>query len=146
MAAGVVLLVAQVLLYEFDDWAKQEPGRSLYRPICAVVGCQLPAQKDATQLTTRNLVVRSHPEQLHALLVSAVIVNQADFAQPFPVLEMQFTTMQGNLVASRRFEPDEYLAGDGRGMTLMPPRTPVQIELTMDDPGPDAINYRLIFR
>jgi hypothetical protein len=31
-------------------------------------------------------------------------------------------------------------------MTLIPPRTPVQVELTIDDPGPEAVNYFLQFR
>ena len=146
IVAGAVLLVAQVLWYQFDDWATQPGWRGLYGTICGVIGCQLPVQRDVAQLGTRNLVVRIHPREPRSLLVNAVIVNGAEFAQPFPVLELQFTTVRGNLVASRRFHPDEYLAGDATGMTLIPPRTPVQIELTFDDPGPDAVNYRLNFR
>jgi predicted Zn finger-like uncharacterized protein len=146
IAAGLLLLVVQVLWYQFDDWAKQDPWRGIYVPICGVLGCELPVQRDTAQLTTRNLLVRTHPREPRSLLVNAVIANQAEFAQPFPVLELQFTTVRGNLVASRRFDPDEYLAGDADGMTLMPPRTPVQIELAIDDPGPDAVNYRLNFR
>jgi hypothetical protein len=33
-----------------------------------------------------KLLVRSHPELADALVVDAVIVNGADFAQPFPEL------------------------------------------------------------
>jgi predicted Zn finger-like uncharacterized protein len=146
IAAGLLLLAVQILWYQFDDWAKQDPWRGIYVPICGVLGCELPVQRDTAQLTTRNLLVRTHPREPRSLLVNAVIANHAEFAQPFPVLELQFTTVRGNLVASRRFDPDEYLAGDAHGMTLMPPRTPVQIELAIDDPGPDAVNYRLVFR
>jgi hypothetical protein len=146
IAAGVLLLAAQVLWYQFDDWAKQPHWRAVYVPLCTVLGCALPVQRDTAQLGTRNLVVRTHPEQARMLLVNAVIVNGAQFAQPFPALELQFTTVRGNLVASRRFDPDQYLAGDAAGMELIPPRTPVQIELSIADPGPDAVNYRLNFR
>lgn len=146
IVAGTLLLAAQVLWYQFDDWATRPAWRGLYGSICGVLGCELPVQQDASQLGTRNLVVRIHPQEPGSLLVNAVIVNSAEFAQPFPVLELQFTTVRGNLVASRRFHPDEYLAGDGAGMHLIPPRTPVQIELTIEDPGPDAVNYRLNFR
>jgi hypothetical protein len=143
---GLLLLTAQVLWYQFDDWAKDPQWRGVYQPLCRVFGCELPQQRDRSLLTTRNLAVRTHPDKADTLLVNAVIVNQAEFAQPFPTLELRFTTVRGMLVAGRRFEPSEYLAGDGRDMTLIPPRTPVQVELTIDDPGPEAVNYFLQFR
>lgn len=146
IAAGVVLLVAQILWYQFDSWAVRPEWRGVYSVACGLLGCELPAQRDPERLSTRNLVVRSDPEQPGTLVVDAVIVNAAEFAQPFPVLELQFTTLRGNLVASRRYHPDEYLAGDAAGLTLIPPRTPVQIALRLDDPGPHAVNYRLSFR
>lgn len=145
IAAGVLVFIAQVLWYQFDDWSHDPEWRAIYTPLCAVVGCTLPQQRDISLMSTRNLAVRSHPEQPGTLRVNAIIVNDADFPQPFPVLELRFTTVRGMLVAGRRFEPDEYLAGDAVGMSLIPPKTPVQIELTIDDPGPEAVNYFLRF-
>jgi len=146
IVVGLVLLAAQVLWYGFDDWAKDPQWRPVYGPLCQVLGCELPQQRDRSLLVTRNLAVRTHPSELDALQVNAMIVNRADFPQPFPVLELRFTTVRGTLVAGRRFEPADYLGGDAAGMDMMPPRTPVQIELTMDDPGPEAVNYFLRFR
>jgi len=146
IAAGLILLAAQVLWYRFDDWAVDPQWRAVYGPICSVVGCVLPEMRDTGLLKTRNLAVRSHPERPEQLRVSAVIVNEAEFAQPFPTLELRFTTVRGLLVAGRRFTPEEYLAGDAADMKRIPPRTPVQIELAVDDPGPDAVNYFLGFR
>ncbi len=132
--------------YRFDEWATDPQWRAVYGPICAVAGCALPDMRDTSLLKTRNLAVRSDPERAGRLLVSAVIVNEAEFAQPFPTLELRFTTVRGLLVAGRRFTPAEYLAGDAADMERIPPRTPVQIELAVDDPGPDAVNYFLGFR
>lgn len=146
IVAGLVLLVAQVLWYQFDDWSKDPQWRGVYVTLCGMVGCELPPLRDRSLLTTRNLAVRSHPDIDGRLLVNAVIVNEAEFAQPFPALELRFTTVRGTLVAGRRFEPEEYLAGDASDMSLIPPRTPVQVELTIDDPGPEAVNYFLRFR
>ncbi|MDZ7668781.1 MAG: zinc-ribbon and DUF3426 domain-containing protein [Gammaproteobacteria bacterium] len=146
IAAGLILLAVQVLWYRFDEWAVDPQWRAVYGPICAVVGCALPEMRDSDLLKTRNLAVRSDPENPEQLLVSAVIVNEAEFAQPFPTLELRFTTVRGLLVAGRRFTPEEYLAGDGADLERIPPRTPVQIELAVDDPGPDAVNYFLGFR
>jgi hypothetical protein len=97
-------------------------------------------------MSTRNLVVRSHPDLSGALIVDAIIVNQADFAQPYPVLELRFTSIDGNLVAGRRFQPAEYLSGELLGSTQMATLTPIRIELQIEDPGGEAVNYFLNFR
>jgi predicted Zn finger-like uncharacterized protein len=144
--ALALLLAAQVLWYQFDEWAKQPQWRGVYERICGVIGCELPVRRDAGLLSTRNLAVRSDPEQPGQLLVSTVIVNDADFPQPFPLLELRFTTLRGILVAGRRYQPADYLRGDAAGLELMPPKTPVQIEVHIDDPGPDAVNYVLRLR
>jgi hypothetical protein len=146
VVAGVLALLAQVMWYQFDDWAKQPQWRGLYATACRTLGCELPVQRDASLLGTRNLAVRSDPRQRDMLLVNAVIVNEAEFAQPFPVLEVRFTTLGGVLVAGRRYSPEEYLSGDAVGMQLIPAKTPVQVELSIEDPGPEAVNYLLRLR
>ena len=102
--------------------------------------------RDLLKLRTRNIVVRIHPEVGNALVVDAVIINGADFAQPFPTLELTFKSMDGRLIASRRFQPAEYLAGELAGAQEMVPNTPVKIELEIEDPGAEAVNYFLSFR
>ncbi len=146
IAAAVVGIVLQVFWYQFDDWAKDPTWRPVYASVCSLVGCELPVQSDLSLLRTKNLLVRSDPNDPGVLLVNAVIVNDAQFAQPFPVLELRFTDLRGALVAGRRFQPLEYLDGEGAGMELMPARTPVQIELGIEDPGPEAVNYTMKIR
>ncbi len=145
-AAGVLLVAAQVLWLQFDTWARDPQVRPLYAMACGVVGCELPVMRDVDSLLAKNLVVRRHPERSDALLVNAIIVNQAPFAQPFPVLELSFTALNGSPVAEERFEPGNYLAGEMAGATDMPPLTPVHIELTVAHPGDTAVNYSLSFR
>jgi hypothetical protein len=146
IAAAVAGIAVQILWYQFDDWAKDPAWRPLYAGICNLVGCELPVQSDRDLLRTQNLVVRSDPDNPGVLLVNALIVNEAQFSQPFPVLELRFTDLRGALVAGRRFQPAEYLAGEASNMELMPARTPVQIELEIQDPGPDAVNYTMKIR
>ena len=87
--------------------------------------------------------MRSHPTQRGALAVDAIITNQADFPQPYPQLQLQFTDLNGAPVAGRQFRPDEYLSGELRGSRLMPVQQPVHIALELLDPGPRAVNYLL---
>ncbi len=145
-AAAIVLVATQVLWLQFDSWARDPQVRPLYAMVCGVMGCELPVMRDVESLLAKNLVVRRHPERTDALLVNAIIVNQAAFAQPFPELELSFTALNGSSVKQERFEPLDYLAGEMAGATDMPPRTPVHIELSVAHPGDKAVNYSLSFR
>jgi len=110
---------------------------------CNVLDCVLPPQFDVAQVRTNSLIVRSHPTQKGALAVDAIITNQADFAQPYPVLQLQFSDLNGAPVAGRRFLPSEYLSGELTGARLMPVQQPVHIALEIVDPGSRAVNYQL---
>jgi predicted Zn finger-like uncharacterized protein len=146
IAAALVGILVQIFWYQFDEWGKDPTWRPVYASVCSLVGCELPVQSDLSLLRTKSLLVRSDPDDPGVLLVNAIIVNEAQFAQPFPALELRFTDLRGALVAGRRFQPAEYLAGEGAGMDLMPARTPVQIELEIQDPGPEAVNYTMKIR
>ena len=141
-----LVLVGQIFYFQLPAWSRDPGLRPIYQTVCGWFGCELPAMRDIREMRTRNLVVRSHPELSGALIVDAVIVNQAGFEQSFPDLELRFTAVGGQLVAGRRFTPAEYLAGELDPGQLMPPDTPVQVSLEIEDPGPDAVNYTLNFR
>ncbi len=143
---GVLALTAQVFFYQFESWGRDPSLRPLYALACELLGCELPVLRDLTALRSEQLLVRSHPRLKNALVVDAIIVNEANFAQPFPALELHFSNVQGELVAGRRFQPEEYLAGELEGATMIAPRTPVRLELAIDDPGGEAVNYTLKFR
>lgn len=143
LAAGGLL--AQYAAYNFDELARQDRYRPWFEQLCPSIGCELPSKVDISQIRSSNLVVRSHPEFSGALIVDAILYNRAPFAQPFPLLEMRFADLGGQLIASRRFKPSEYLAGELAGQSEMPPQTPIHISLDILDPGTRAVNYSLSF-
>ncbi|MBD8492747.1 DUF3426 domain-containing protein [Pseudomonas syringae] len=139
-------LVAQYVSYHFEHLARQDQYRPLFQQWCPQLGCKVPSKVDISQLKSSNLVVRSHPEFQGALVVDAIIYNRAAFSQPFPLLELRFADTGGQLIASRRFKPSEYLSGEMAGKEEMPPQTPIHIALDILDPGAKAVNYNLNFR
>ncbi|WP_339459073.1 DUF3426 domain-containing protein [Pseudomonas sp. EA_105y_Pfl2_R69] len=138
-------LATQYVNYHFNELARQDQYRPWFEQLCPLLGCQLPSKVDITQVKSSNLVVRSHPEFSGALVVDAILYNRAPFSQPFPLLEMRFADINGQLLASRRFKPSEYLAGELAGKAEMPPQTPIHIALDILDPGTQAVNYSLSF-
>jgi len=142
----IATLAAQVLWLQFATWSLDPQIRPVYELGCRYLGCKLPVMRDLSAIHARNLVVRTHPDVAGALMVDALIVNEASFPQPFPLIEMRFSSMSGEVVAARRFASSEYLSGELKGAQSMQPRTPVHIALEIEDPGKDALNYVVLFR
>ncbi len=139
----LVALLAQVAYFKFEDYARRPQLRPLYALACEKIGCTLPSQSDTSKIRGNNLVVRSHPSVANALSVDFNISNEADFSQPFPVIELTFEDLNQNVVASRGFLPHEYINDPAIDRKNMPPNTPFHIGLEIVDPGPKAANYRL---
>lgn len=142
LGAMLLLGIGQYLYFNFTELSRSELRPWLARG-CELVGCVLPPQSDIAQIRTNSLIVRSHPTHRGALAVDAIITNQADFPQPYPPLQLQFTDLNGVPVAGRRFNPTEYLSGELIGSRLMPVQQPVHIALELLDPGSRAVNYLL---
>ena len=67
--------------------------------------CRLPMRTavDAIRLVSRE--VRPHPDAPKALMISASMVNDAKFAQRFPVVEVTLSDLGERAIAKRRFQP-----------------------------------------
>lgn len=144
--AAALVLAGQYLAFNFRELARTPQWRPYYAAACDVLGCQLPHRSNITRLRGANLVVRNHPSVAGALVVDAIVFNEADYPQPFPVLELSFSSAQDKPIASRRFTPSEYRAGELKDLAHMPPDVPIHVSLEILDPGPDAVNYSLRFR
>ncbi|RRJ82294.1 DUF3426 domain-containing protein [Aestuariirhabdus litorea] len=143
LAAAALLL--QYAWYDRDRLARQDSLRPYYQLVCDRAGCSLPEKVNIAAIRGTNLVVRSHPRFENALMVDAIISNQANYSQPFPAIQISFSDLSGNPVASRRFTPTEYLAGELAGTREMPSHTPIHLALEIVDPGQKAVNYHLDF-
>ncbi len=77
------------------------------------------------------------------LVVHATVTNRAGFEQPYPVLRLQFEDRFGSLIATRDFEPADYLKDPAQAGRLMTPGVSSEAELVLADPGAEAVGYRL---
>ena len=142
---ATLALIAQVFWSQRDEWSKDLSIRPIYEFSCDIFGCELAPLRAVDAIYSKNLVVRQHPEVEDALIVDALVINGAHFEQPYPVIELRFSSMSGRTVAGRRFQPDEYLAGEATGAKMIGPNTPVHISLSIKDPGAEAVNYVMLF-
>ena len=142
----LVVLAAQYLwrylpVYSQVDWLR--PG---YAQICARVDCELPVYSRVNRIRNDSTALRTHPDYPNAYLLATQFHNAAPFPQPFPILVLRFSSLDARTVALREFAPTEYMHPDLLGLGLMPPNSPVQVELEVVNPGPRAVNYEVSFR
>lgn len=138
---ALACLAIQVAWLEFDRLNRIEPYRSVYGVACRMLGCALPELRDPKLIQTSNLVVRTSPELEGVLQVDVILQNNAPFEQAFPKIQLTFTNLQNEPVATRLLQPAEYLGGELAGRDKMPVRQPIHIGLEIADPGSDAASY-----
>ncbi len=134
-------LVSQVVYHSRDELAKDASLRPWLIQMCEILNCTVSQPYDIKQIDIIGRDVRSHPSADNALIVSTTLINTATFVQPFPLLTMVFSDINGTTIAQRRFTPREYLddiADLNAGMT---PNMPIRIDLELIDPGKTAVNY-----
>ncbi|MGH1439183.1 MAG: DUF3426 domain-containing protein [Cellvibrionaceae bacterium] len=136
-------LLIQVGIFRFETLSKNPSYRPYYETACKLVGCQLPNLIDTKKIRATNLVVRSHPSKKDVLIIDAILINNASFTQPYPALRLEFSGLNNQLIASRDLQPNEYLRGELAGARQMPANQPIQLSLSIIDPGETAVNYQL---
>lgn len=143
--ALVVTSVAQLVYFNRIELATHAELRPHLLRLCELAKCDIPDMRDVERLELSSKNVYSHPNVDNALMITAVIVNQAAFAQQFPVLQISFTNLVGDIVMARRFLPAEYLNTGSENIDDMEPGLPIQITLEVIDPGKNATAYEFNF-
>lgn len=151
---GILLLTATLIIeyawFNRDQLNKIPELQATINTLCQHVKCKNFTIRDPVniELITRNIY--SHPNEKNALMVNVTMKNNAAITQPYPVMQIDFSDIRGNIVAARRFWPKEYLASEyQRGNTeqpyLLQANTSASITLEIQDPGEQAMTYEFNF-
>ena len=146
IAAMLLLgLVLELGWAERSTLAENPRFRHAMDRVCASIGCRLPLRRDASQLALTSRDVRPHPSVPGALLISATIRNQADFAQPFPDVRIRLTDLNEAPVASRRFVPGDYLIDASESKRGLAAEANAMLLFEVVDPGRAAVAFDFTF-
>jgi predicted Zn finger-like uncharacterized protein len=105
------------------------------------LGLALPPASDLEALELRQL--GDDARAAGRLVVRASLTNRAQFEQRYPILRLQFEDRFGSLIATRDFEPADYLKDPALAARPMAPGAESEAELVLADPGVEAVGYRL---
>jgi len=141
-----ICLLGQALWFEREGLVGRFPAlRDFWHAVCAGRACALEPQRDLHSLQILSRDVRDHPRYRDSLLVNATLVNEAAFAQPFPVLELTLFNQAGHPLGVRRFEPGEYLDASIPVASGMKPHQQIYVALEIASFGDAAVSFEFRF-
>lgn len=136
----------QYVYFNRADLVRNAQLRPWLERACQWAGCTIPLAPDLNKLRFLNSTVMVDPQQDDRLLILATMVNTADFPQPYPLLEVRLTSLEGKVVAMRRFKPQEYLPDDIDAAHGLQPDTPLSVKLEVVRPQQSVSGYQFDFR
>ncbi|SFN32145.1 zinc-ribbon and DUF3426 domain-containing protein [Dokdonella immobilis] len=140
-----LLLGGEIAWAERDLWINDSSLRPWVESACATLGCRLPLRRDDDLLQLASRDIRPHPSVPGALIISATLQNAADFAQPFPVVEITLSDLDEQRIAMRRFLPGEYIS-DPRALARgLAPEAKAPLVFEVADPGKSAVAFEFKF-
>lgn len=120
---------------ELTPWVKQ---------LCKIVDCEPLGLRDPKQIEMIARNIYSHPNISEALMISVTMVNHAPFPQPYPDINIDFSDVRGEVIASRIFNPNEYIQL-ATNIDLLHSGVAIDFHLEIQDPGPLAMTYEFNF-
>jgi len=141
----MLVFLGQAIYFKHNELGQVSQLRPYIEMFCRHASCELSMQSDIGLIELLGQDIRSHPKNKKALLVSATIINNAPFTQPYPGLRLSFSDMNGEKVAARNFLPKDYLPKKVDLEKGMETNIPIQIELDIVDPGKNAVNFEFDF-
>jgi len=141
----MLTFLGQAIYFKHNELGQISQLRPWVEMFCKHASCELSLQVDIGQIELLGQDIRSHPKSDGALLVSATIINNASFTQPYPGLQLSFSDMNGVKVATRNFLPKDYLPSKYSRKKGMESNIPIQLELELVDPGKNAVNFEFDF-
>lgn len=142
----LVLSFSQLAYFRAHELVKAIPAaRPLLETFCENINCIYSGPRDTKKIQLISRDVRLHPKEKKALLISAAMINNAYFAQPYPKIHIRLSDISGNVIAERTFNAKTYLGKLNNPFLLMKSKTPVHINFEVLDPGKDAINFEFNF-
>ena len=117
----------------------------ILKQLCVLVGCRLPQRRDPTAIRVVSRDVRIHPDYQGALSITATLINTASYRQEFPHLQFTLFNVNGQIIASRIFKPQEYLNRVLSSTERLRPRRPLQIAIELMSPEQAAVSFEFRF-
>lgn len=139
----LVLMVMQVRFILIDPLYSIPATRPYISLFCEFAGCQAPVRTDPASIDIAQTRVDLNPEVPGAVRIKVNLINRADFAQPYPPLQLTLTDKDGRIVGRRTYLPTDYLDGEA-ATALLDPQILAIATLDLAHPNENAVGFETI--
>ena len=143
--AAILILIAIVQFWSNrQTLAWSDSWGSSVKAVCSLLPCNLQPRRDVASIKLLQRQLSPDEEKENHLDIKILLINEADFDQPYPTIKIKFSNKNGEQVSLKSFPPDEYLEGDVETL-LMPSGSEVHIHFETEVTHPDALGFEFIF-
>ncbi|MFO1394561.1 MAG: DUF3426 domain-containing protein [Steroidobacteraceae bacterium] len=142
-AALALAFAAQLIHHDRQDLARDPRFGPTVTGLYERLGIPLSPDWDVGAFELRQWGNGGLPDATGRLTVRASLKNTAAFAQPHPVLRLEFDDRYGEAVASRDIRPAEYLKNSAEATRMLPPGASANVELVIVEPDSESVGYQL---
>ena len=108
----------------------------------SLLGKNLEPRWEVQAYSIKQWGIVSDPQEPGVLRVRASIVNNAAFAQPYPLLKLTLEDRFGTHLGARAFKPVEYLPAATSANRLLDGGAAANVDLAIVDPGEAAVGFQ----
>lgn len=141
----VAFIVVQYGYFMRNDLARFPQLRPWLEKVCDVTGCTIPLMYTPQLIKLVSRDIRTHPKDDDALQVRARILNEAPYPQAYPVLSVELSDINGKVIASRFFQPKEYLPAGVDIDAGIASKAQADVHLDLLDPSHAAVGFEFAF-
>lgn len=142
---GILLVIFfQQVWSNRQSLAWSETWGGTIKSFCNFLPCELQAKRDisAIELLQRQL---GPDEELENMLdIKVLLINKANFEQPYPTIRIAFSDKNSDPVYEKAFPPEYYLEADAKD-SLMPSNSEIHIHFKTEHSHPDALGFEISF-
>lgn len=138
-------LAAEYIWFNHPELLQNRRLKPITAELCALTDCRHLQKRDPSKIEMLSRNVYTHPNEDQSLMITTTLVNHAPFAQPYPDVQIDFSNVRGEMIASRRFHPEEYLQKKSDQIGLLQSGSQIAFGLEIKDPGQEAITYEFSF-
>ncbi len=148
-STAILVLTASLFVeytwFNRNELIRKPQLRPLITQFCVLANCDTMELRelDKIEMTSRNIY--THPNVKDALMISGSLINHAEFEQPYPSILVAFSNVRGEVIASRIFNPENYLQIKLAKLKPLAPKVSVDFNMEIQDPGKNAMTYEFSF-
>ncbi len=144
-AAAIVALIAMLGLQAVAAMKSNLLPEQFQSSVCQWLKCTLETPRAVSKIEVLNRSIFTHPSEPEALMVTLTMINRAQFPQPYPVIQLRFLNINGEVIAARQFTANHYLREKWLPQSLMTAAAPLSIQLEVHDVGEEVVSYDFDF-